>query len=140
MNIELADDLITGVPLIDEQHRELILRINAMLEACRSGRGKEELDRTTAYLERYVREHFDTEERTMAEFHYPGRAAHIEHHRRFTADFGSLLARIEREGPGVHLVVHINRTLMEWFVDHFEKVYKAMAEFIKAANRSAAGR
>ena len=67
----MNDALVTGILLIDAQHRELILRINTMLDACRAGKGKEELDRTTAYLERYVREHFETEEKTMADFFKP---------------------------------------------------------------------
>ena len=135
MEIELDDALVTGIPLIDAQHRELILRINALLEACREGRGKEELERTTSYLERYIREHFETEEKVMADLNYPDRGSHQEHHRRFIVDFSSLRARIEHEGPGVHLVVHVNKALREWFVEHVEKVDKAMAEFIKAEDR-----
>jgi len=46
-------------------------------------------------------------------------------------DFPALKIRMDREGPEVHLVVHVNQALMEWFVDHVKKIDMVMAVFLK---------
>ena len=43
MQITWREELSVGVPLIDDQHKELIPHFNALLIACNEGRGKEEV-------------------------------------------------------------------------------------------------
>jgi len=79
-DLEWTAALITHVPLIDAQHRELIHRINAMLTACRDGKGREELEAIVRYLEAYVLERFATEERETTARRFPGYADHKARH------------------------------------------------------------
>ena len=67
MAIEWTEDLATGVPEIDAQHKELFSRINRLLEACNQGQGRAEVGKTLAFLEEYVLIHFSTEEKIMTE-------------------------------------------------------------------------
>ncbi len=40
MPIEWTQDLAVGVKIIDEQHKEIFRRVDALLEACKAGKGE----------------------------------------------------------------------------------------------------
>lgn len=132
MAIEWTEDLSTGVAEIDGQHKELFTRINGLLDACREGKGRHEVEKVMKFLEDYVVRHFSEEEKYMAEFSYPAYGSHKAQHLRFMDDFFSLKEQFEREGPGVHIIVRTNDTLVDWLKTHIRKVDKELGAFLKA--------
>lgn len=54
MNIEWNDKLAIGNSEIDGQHKELFTKFNVLLEACKQGKGKEEVNTLLSFLGEYV--------------------------------------------------------------------------------------
>lgn len=131
MALEWTIDLATGVDDIDNQHKELFNRINSLLDACRGGKGREEVKKTILFLDDYVVTHFANEERYMRRFDYPEYPAHTAMHKQFMRSFSELKAQFEREGAGVSLVVSTNRAVVEWLQNHIRKVDTALGGFLK---------
>ena len=61
MRAEFDDSLVTGNDMIDSQHKELIDKINKLLESCESGKDKLVAIKTLDYLADYTDFHFSAE-------------------------------------------------------------------------------
>ncbi len=67
MSIEWNDNLTSGSPEIDTQHKELFHRINRLLAALETGGvDRQEISNVIQYLSDYVVYHFGNEEKYMA--------------------------------------------------------------------------
>jgi hemerythrin len=132
MAIVWTHDLATQVEEIDNQHRELFRRINALLDGCKEGRGKEEVRNVIGFLEEYVVAHFGEEERYMEKYHYPERRDHKAQHREFMENFAALKKQFDAEGPGVHIVISTNQIVVDWLQTHIRRRDKALGMFLQA--------
>jgi hemerythrin len=132
MAIEWTNDLATGVAEIDGQHRELFQRVNGLMEACKQGKGRTEVEKVLTFLEDYVVEHFSAEEDYMVKFSYPAYAAHKAQHLEFLEKFSGLKHQLEREGAGVLIVVKTNQVVVDWLKNHIRKTDKTFAAFLAA--------
>jgi hemerythrin len=101
MAITWKEDLKIGVDQIDNQHKELISRIDGLFEACNNGKGKEEVLNVVDYLGEYVVTHFSDEEALQRKYGYPEYDMHKQLHTQFIKDFGVLKNNLN-EG-GLHL-------------------------------------
>ena len=78
MRAEFDETLVTGNEMIDSQHKELIGRINQLLESCEDGQGKIKAVKMLDYLLDYTEFHFSAEEKLQEEMEYPGIKEHKE--------------------------------------------------------------
>ena len=131
MPIQWTEDLSVGVPQIDKQHKELFSRINNLLEACSQGRGREIVQETIEFIGDYTITHFSTEERYMATHGYPEFKDHKALHDQFIERFFSLKKKVEEDGPGGHIVLETNRTIVTWLNSHIRNVDKKLGQFLK---------
>lgn len=131
MAIEWTKELATGVPIIDDQHKELFRMINNLLEACSRGRGKEEILSVIHFLEDYVVSHFSEEEQHMQQSNYPAYANHKAQHEEFRRNFASLKQLFETEGPGVYVVIKTNHVVIDWLTAHIKRVDKDFGAFLQ---------
>lgn len=131
MAIEWTEDLAVGSKEIDDQHKELFRMINQMLEACNQGKGKEVLEEILGFLEKYVVTHFGTEERLMQQYNYPDYPSHKNHHEQFIKSFMDLKKEMTTTGPGTHIVIMTNRTVVGWLNSHIRNVDKLLGAFLK---------
>ena len=125
--------LLMGIPEIDEQHQELFRRLDALHEAIRSGRSREEVGRTLAFLRGYAVEHFGAEEALMIQRAYPGLADHRAEHVAFVGEIAALETEYQRDGPTASLVIRVNIQLTGWLRSHIYRTDKALAAFLRAA-------
>jgi hemerythrin len=132
MAVRWDDNLATGIKTIDNQHKEIFRRINALLEACKQGKGKETVGDTIDFLESYVVEHFRAEEGIQLKYDYPEYPGHKAMHERFIEDVQKLKEKFEKEGPTLTTVLETDRMVIDWLVKHIKKVDKALAEYLKA--------
>ena len=65
---------------INNQHKELLLRFDRLLNACQEGWGAAELKKLQAFLEKYVQTHFNHEEALQRLHKYPDYEAHRAEH------------------------------------------------------------
>ncbi|XOQ44882.1 MAG: Bacteriohemerythrin [Clostridium sp.] len=125
------DNLKIGVPLIDSEHRELCDRIDRLLAACNQGRGKEELISTVEFLESYTIKHFGDEEKLQRASTYPKVEEHKKLHDFFTGKIAELKADIQQNGANIATISKTNYFLMDWLLNHIQKVDSELAQYIK---------
>jgi hemerythrin len=131
--MEWTEDLATGIQTVDEQHRELFRRINALVAAIKQARCKDEIDATIRFLEEYSRTHFADEERAMKESSYDGLAEHQKQHAVYLANIAELqqeAAAPRVRGVSYDLSVTTNQIVVDWIVDHIMKVDRKFGAFL----------
>ena len=127
------DSLLIGIKLIDEQHRELIGRMDKLMDACRHGKGHDEVEETLKYVVSYVKEHFKDEEALQAKYAYPGMVEHKKLHAGFVDSVVNLLQEDKKTGPSTELTAHVNKTLIGWFITHIRNEDQKLGLCIKRA-------
>jgi hemerythrin len=110
--------LATGIEEIDDQHRGLFERIEALETAIAAGEPAGRLEELFDYLARYAAEHFAAEERWMRATGYPGLAEHRREHADFTRRLRALVPHWESEGDSKALLLALVGFLHFWVADH----------------------
>lgn len=131
MTIAWYPALAVGVAEVDEQHREIFRRVDALAKALMAHRGAEELEPLLGFLGGYVVEHFGAEERLMRRHAYPQRAQHEEEHRRFVEDFGELRREFAAEGASGFLLVKLNNRVAQWLTTHIGRTDRQLGQFLR---------
>ena len=90
--------LLTGHPLIDEQHKEIFARVERLREAMERG-DPTEVTRLLDFLGRYVVEHFSAEEAVMVSSRFPRHDAHRAQHANFVRDWVAMKQEVAPRGP-----------------------------------------
>ncbi len=130
--LEISDDLLTGHPEIDKQHRELfewgnrILFPDSPVDEARAFR------HGMRFLAGYVREHFSAEESAMRTAMLPGLERHRAEHKRFREELRQLVRQAKTQGVDRSAQVRLHFLLSDWFVQHLrywdKKLAAALAE------------
>ena len=129
MPVQWTEDLATGIERIDQQHQELYQQVAALHDAMRAGR-MADVPATLEFLERYVVEHFTTEEREMAAARYPGLDLHRRRHLEFVEDLRRRQAALAA-GPTVSAVVDLSHWLVGWLREHVRQIDGDMARYLR---------
>lgn len=132
MGIEWRESLAIGVEAIDNQHKELLLRFDKLLNACQAGQGVEELKKLQTFLDEYVHTHFRDEEELQLLHGYPDYEAHHTQHKYFIEQINKLEEETRQDGVSTHHVVETNNMLLKWLLNHISKVDKELGAFIKS--------
>jgi hemerythrin len=119
--MEWSDKLSVGIEEIDEQHRELINRVNQFYTAIKANRSKAEALDILQYLSSYVVVHFADEERLQVRSAYPGYAEHKKMHAEFIQTVKQLTAEVQQDGVGMMTFATIATTLSNWLVSHISQ-------------------
>ena len=121
MRAEFDETLVTGNDMIDSQHKELIDRINQLLE-----RAVKMLD----YLLDYTVFHFEAEEKLQEEIQYPGIQEHKAKHAEFKQAVKELQEMLEEEeGPTDAFVAQVQKNVVDWLYDHIKGFDRSVAEY-----------
>ena len=134
MKAEFTSNLVTGNKTIDEQHKELISKINNLLDAVESSQEQATAMRMLNFLNDYVVYHFEAEENLQKEVGYPGLADHQKQHealKQTVADLTEMLT--EEEGSSPAFVEQLNKKVVEWLYKHIEGYDRSVAEYIYLA-------
>ncbi len=130
MYAEFSNNLVTGNEMIDSHHKELIDRINKLLDSCEQSNEKAVAVRTLDYLSEYTDFHFSAEEQLQREIDYPGFAKHKEQHDAFKQTIKELEEMLEEEeGPSQAFVEKIQENVIRWFYTHIEGFDRSVAEY-----------
>ena len=130
MKVEFDASLVTGNEMIDEQHKELIGKIDKLVECCEQGGGKLEAIKMLDYLSDYTEFHFGEEEKLQEEVSYPGMEGHKAKHAEFkkaVAELHEML--VEEEGPSPAFVEQVNKNVIEWLYRHIKGFDRSVAEY-----------
>ena len=125
------NNLLTGNELIDEQHKELINRINKLVGACENGVCQLEAIRMLDFLSDYTDFHFREEEKLQEEAGYPGLEEHKARHDEFRKSVEELHEMLaEEEGPSERFAKAVHDNVINWFYDHIKGYDSSVASFI----------
>ncbi len=116
------DSMASGDAQIDEQHKQLIDQINRLMVAMSSGGARSEVAASLDFLQDYVVKHFGYEETCMEKHRCPVAKQNKTAHATFVANFRTMRARIETEGPSAALAIELQHKLADWLVNHIRKV------------------
>ena len=119
-----------GIPLIDDQHKQLILMTNELYKACRYGglEAKEQFKATVHKAVRYVKYHFSTEEQIMAKINYPIMDPHKKGHKDFVQE---LLCQVRDFEEGKRFVPYLFvRYLRDWVLSHIALTDSHIGEYL----------
>ena len=130
MRAEFDESLVTGNEMIDAQHKELIDKINKLLDSCETSKDKVVAVKTLDYLADYTEFHFGEEEKLQEEISYPGIKEHKAKHeelRRVVADLHEMLE--DQEGPTDEFVDQVRKQVIEWLYYHIKTFDRSVAEY-----------
>lgn len=130
MRAEFDETLITGNDMIDSQHKELIERINQLLESCENLQGKIKAVKMLDYLLEYTEFHFEAEEKLQEEIHYPGIEEHKVKHQEFKQAVKELQEMLEEEeGPTEAFTAQVKKNVVDWLFEHIKGFDRSVAEY-----------
>jgi hemerythrin len=111
-----ADDFSIGDPTLDAQHQSILRMINCLTICEGSAVEPNVVSETLTQMMQYATEHFEDEERYMAEIGYPDLDAHRDCHAafllkavNFSTAHGLKIARVPER---------LREFLMTWWSDH----------------------
>jgi hemerythrin-like metal-binding protein len=133
LSIEWSPDLEIGNPLIDEQHRQLFRSVNEFIEAIRTSRISSQARSVMGFLDRYVHDHFESEESCMEKSGYPFLEVQREQHERFSRYFSRLKHEIEEDlsSDRHFLLFKMQVFVMDWLANHTGKLDRHFGKFLR---------
>ncbi|HEY4744971.1 MAG TPA: bacteriohemerythrin [Desulfuromonadaceae bacterium] len=123
------DSISLHIPVIDEQHRELLGWIGALNEAVQKGEGGQVIGDVLLKLISYVCYHFEEEERLLLSCNYPDFAAHRQEHDGF-------VKRLQEIQEQFHDGEALSRTTLEfvsdWIILHIKGTDQKYGQFLRS--------
>jgi hemerythrin len=130
MPLTFPEELLIGLPEVDEQHRAFYAHLNSLHASMRAG-DLGDVKRLVDFLVGYAIDHFSLEERLMLDAGYPGFPDHVARHREFMEALKGWQGRIAEKGPTPSIVVELSSWLTGWLGEHIRKVDGAMARHLR---------
>ncbi len=120
----------TGIVALDNEHRTLVAEVNKLYEAVRDKHGEEVIGDILTMLESYTVDHFQHEEKLMAEYHFPGLEEHQRIHREL---IGAVQELKQRADSGTEELAHdFLKFLRSWLLEHILDVDKRYGSFLES--------
>lgn len=111
-----------GVPLIDEQHKELFQRVEAFMQVLRSTASWNDkvgkVNETLEFMNAYVVEHFRDEEAYQQKIGYPASQEHKKIHRDMVDYVLAVTEEYKSKGFDEQLMQRFAGKLMAWLINH----------------------
>ena len=130
MYAEFTENLATGNEMIDSQHKELIQKINDLLDSCEKSSDKVVAIKTLDFLSDYTEYHFNAEEQLQKDIEYPGYDKHKAQHEEFKTPVEELHEMlVEEEGPSPAFVAKVQENVINWLYTHIQGFDRSVAEY-----------
>ncbi len=131
------DEYITGIPLIDEQHKHYVELVNKLI--INYNNGVMEKTALNAYIREiftYAVEHFDAEEYLMRSENYPLYEEHLNNHNVFRDKIDGFISEMDSEDMNVDdYVYNLNKWLIDWFKIQVLNDDVKLANFLKQKSK-----
>ena len=121
----------TGIEVIDIQHQELFRKIDAVTLAIYEGKGKIMIRELIKFLDEYITNHFETEEKMLYDNLYPEISKHINYHKEFIRVFKEYTDDFVNKGPDNYLAIRMEKEIRFWWENHILKTDKMYVSYLK---------
>lgn len=130
------DDYNTGIDIMDEQHKKLVLLLDELYTSIQSGKGHQVLFDILIGLSEYSIDHFTTEEKLMREYGFKDIQKHSVEHQKLINDLNDFNNKYI--SGNTSLPVQLTDYLKDWLTNHILKTDMVLAEFLisKGVNKS----
>jgi hemerythrin len=118
LKVEWTEALEVGIPVVDEQHKVLLNRINLLIKSIMAGKGEEDVLHLLRFLESYVEEHFTTEEMILLATDDPLTEGHVDSHNVFRQNFRAIYASVKNYGVTEDSFSFIEKNIISWLLNH----------------------
>lgn len=122
-----------GVPLIDEQHKELFRRVEAFMQILRSSDSWENkvqgVNETLEFMKNYVVEHFRDEEAYQRSIGYPNSDSHKKVHADMVKYVVEVSEEYARSGYNEQLMQQFAGKLLAWLINHVASEDQRIADY-----------
>ncbi len=122
MQIAWHTSMSTGIPEIDEQHKELVKTLNTLADAMQAGKGKDEIEKMLEFAGQYAQKHFGFEEECFEKYNCPVADLNKQEHAQFVARFTVLMEEFQEKGAKFTLIIKIHKELSDWLLQHICEV------------------
>jgi hemerythrin len=112
----------TGVVEVDNQHKELISKLNLLFEALESGAPEAEVKSMLKFLGEYTTWHFSAEEDCFAKYECPAAEANKAAHATFLDIFQGISEKVESEGVTSALAIETQQEVSNWVRNHIVRI------------------
>jgi len=131
MDIEnWKEEYLVGIESIDEQHKKLFARMDALTLALYKGQAVSEIEELVDFLDEYTVYHFNHEEDLMMKYRYPDMLKHIELHKKFKSILFSFKSEFNKRGPSHNLALRLEKEIIVWYKNHILIVDKKMSMYL----------
>jgi hemerythrin len=129
MLVEWGKRYATGIPLIDEQHKELINLTNKLFEACLQGDQTAQVFKDTVRgVADYINYHFSAEEKMLERINYPELKEHKKQHAILAKQ---VLKNIRLFEEGRKFIPNsFVRAMKDWILTHIAVMDRRYADYI----------
>ncbi len=124
---EFTDDLWVGIERIDNQHKELIDKINNFLTKLGNSDSKtmySELEEIFDFMAEYAKFHFSDEEKFMKEYSCPILNLQKMQHQFFLMEATKLKFELSEKGLSQEVLSKASKLLVDWFSNHISSMDK----------------
>ncbi|KAB2952983.1 bacteriohemerythrin [Heliorestis acidaminivorans] len=131
MKVEWNDELLTGLGMIDDQHKKLVARIASFTEAVNQQDFKA-IEETVNYLIGYSIQHFGAEELIMIRNGYDEFKSHREEHSWFINKVYDLQKSLLQKELSQEQLEEMRDVLVNWTLQHIKIRDKRISEKISS--------
>lgn len=112
----------TGVVEVDDQHKELIAKLNELFVALESGVPDSKVKEMLNFVGEYATWHFGKEENCFDKYECPFAEANKQAHATFLGVFQNIAQRVESEGVTSALAIETQQEVANWVRNHIIKI------------------
>ncbi len=132
MRVEWSDDLLLGIPEMDEQHKQLIAILNQFYDAVERGEREEGILSLFEGADRYADHHLSSEEKFLESIQYPELDAHRALHEMYRQEYRTMMERYKQGDRKA--ARELTAFLLSWLYTHIQKADKKYAVFFHQAS------
>jgi len=122
---------LVDIPIVDEQHRELIRKVNNLNDAITQNIEDDQISALLNDLITFTKKHFETENTMMDELKYPSQQEHAYEHEHFLEFLSGQVVNFHN---GNELLVL--QQIKDWFLDHIQTFDSQLGDYLAALTHS----
>jgi hemerythrin-like metal-binding protein len=144
MEIGWEPSMSVGEETIDSQHKKLLTQINKLIQILPSlDVNMAQLRETIHFLYDYIKEHFNYEEKYMAENNFPGLEVHKGIHQKFVQFYEDFQKELKEKITSKNfssveikeLLKKAKKYLSDWLIHHIKGIDQEYAKYIRSHSK-----
>jgi len=135
IGIDWSDFLSVGIDEMDNEHKELFIRINKLLSALLGGSSDFSIVETISYINEYIDYHFRDEEKMLEKYSYPKLSEHKKLHVIYKREFAEIEKQLSMGQFDATLLIEIQDKVVNWLLNHIARADKEYGVYIESLKK-----